>query len=515
MSQRFRRVISSSYRSWKRFFPENWLLFTAFYALFANIPFWVACHWLGILPIGWFCIEYAAVGILALFVPRMLAATLLFLVIVADLLSALSKTYYLSPTECLANISSLYELPGHKLAAVATVTMLALFVALVAALFPDATIRKTCRSRVAVCLLAFGCLAVTTDYTAIALETGHAPSLFGMARPGDVNKFSDYKHLWISRYTVIRLLRDEIMFGVKRNAASGTKIDNSPVPSATNLAVQFFGRGTGNQRHSMPNLVLILVESWGLDSDLTVRDSLVRPYAQTDLLYRYDVAQGTVPFYGPTLAGEARELCGNKMGVEIMDATAQQLQACLPNRLASLGFHTLSVHGMDGRLFSRSIWYSLIGFQEQWFRDRFQMEGLPNCMGAFNGTCDASIAEWIGHRLGREDANPNFVYWVTLNSHLPVPIPTELPARASCSLSPLLSKESALCSWYQLEFNVHDSVAKLAMADLARPTVFVIVGDHAPPFANSLLRNQFSSAEVPYVILTPRQQAQVASQIGN
>jgi phosphoglycerol transferase MdoB-like AlkP superfamily enzyme len=41
------------------------------------------------------------------------------------------------------------------------------------------------------------------------------------------------------------------------------------------------------------------------------------------------------------------------------------------------------------------------------------------------------------------------------------------------------------------------------MSRLTRPTVFVIVGDHAPPFGDQL-RSQFLKSEVPYVLLLPR-----------
>jgi len=74
---------------------------------------------------------------------------------------------------------------------------------------------------------------------------------------------------------------------------------------------------------------------------------------------------------------------------------------------------------------------------------------------------------------------------------------------ASCSISPRLSGQPPLCSWYQLIANVHSSVARLAIGQLARPTVFIIVGDHAPPFSDPELRSQFSSSEVPYILLTP------------
>ncbi|MGA8272377.1 MAG: sulfatase-like hydrolase/transferase, partial [Candidatus Sulfotelmatobacter sp.] len=224
----------------------------------------------------------------------------------------------------------------------------------------------------------------------------------------------------------------------------------------------------------------------------------------------YQVLRGTVPFYGATVPGEARELCDSKIGFYLLKATVKELQGCLPERLAALGYRDVALHGMDGHMFNRSTWYRSIGFQEQWFRDRFRREGLPDCVGAFTGTCDAAIAQWIGRRLDRQDASPDFLYWVTLNSHLPVPIPAPIVDGYSCSMPPLLSQQPAFCSWYQLVANVHHSVAQVAMTELARPTVFIIVGDHAPPFSNPLLRGQFSSEMVPYIVLVPRLEQQSA-----
>jgi phosphoglycerol transferase MdoB-like AlkP superfamily enzyme len=154
-------------------------------------------------------------------------------------------------------------------------------------------------------------------------------------------------------------------------------------------------------------------------------------------------------------------------------------------------------------MFDRKTWYQRIGFQEQWFEDQLEKIGLPKCAGAFTGTCDAAIADWLTQRLERHQPDPQFLYWMTLNSHLPVPMSSALPAEGSCSISPTLGQYPSLCSWYHLVFNVHDSVARMAMSEVARPTVFVVVGDHAPPFATPALRSQFSDAVVPYILLIP------------
>jgi phosphoglycerol transferase MdoB-like AlkP superfamily enzyme len=51
---------------------------------------------------------------------------------------------------------------------------------------------------------------------------------------------------------------------------------------------------------------------------------------------------------------------------------------------------------------------------------------------------------------------------------------------------------------------VQESVARLAETPGLRPTIFVVVGDHAPPFVREDVRDRFSQTRVPYVVLMPR-----------
>jgi hypothetical protein len=496
--------IAASARSREGIHHSSWLLFVLFYAIGANIPFWAASHWLGLLPLGWLCIEYAGVGLLALFIPRILSAILLLIVIAADILSDVCKTYYLSPTDCLSNLVSLRDFSGARVLAIAAVLAATLLSVAFAALFPTKKIRGAQRAYAAISLLAFIFVAVSADYIEIAHETGHRPSLLRIARPSDTNKFSDYRNLWIGRYPALRLVLSQRYFGHPIGTSMSSHFDTSSVASAAAAAVPFLRPTSDRPGQPEYNLVLVLLESWGLSTDASLRSALVEPYLQPELLAQYQILQGTAPFYGGTIAGEARELCNSRFGFHIIDASSQELQNCLPDRLNALGFHSMAVHGMDGRMFSRSTWYPRIGFQEMWFRDKFTQLGLQSCIGAFKGTCDADLAGWIGRRLQQNDTNPDFVYWVTLNSHLPVPVPSGLPDGAPCSAVPILSQQPPLCSWYQLVANVHRSVARLAMTKLARPTIFVVVGDHAPPFANTTLRSQFSGTDVPYIVLVPR-----------
>ena len=403
------------------------------------------------------------------------------------------------------------ELPGRRLLLVAAVAALILLAVAVAASLPVEKMRGAYRLSAAVSLLVFATVAVSADGIAIAREKGHLANPFSGLRPSDQNRYSTFANLWASRYPTLRLMRNQRLFGSARNAGDSVSLAVSPAPSATAFALDVAGLDVGDPAPDAPNIVLVLFESWGIDLDPSLRNTLLAPYSQPGLLAGYRVVQGTVPFYGSTVAGEARELCGNHIGSQIMWASAQALQRCLPTRLAARGYRDISLHGMDGHMFRRDTWYSSIGFQEQWFRDQFRRKGLPDCPGAFTGTCDSAIAQWMGDRLEHKDAAPDFLYWVTLNSHLPVPTPSPLKDGASCSLTQLLASQPALCSWYQLVANGHDAIARLAQRNLARPTIFIIVGDHAPPFSNPELRSQFSGTDVPFVVLVPRSARQPAN----
>lgn len=492
-------------RSWAKKASEHvpWLSVVAFYAVLANIAYWIVSREFSFSRLGWFCIQYAVVGLLALIVPRLLAAALLFFVISADLVCGVCMSYYLPIGQCLANVSVAHALSGRRLLCAIAAVLLALLTVLTAALLPARALQAKQRLMAALCLLVFATTILAVDCLSIRLATGHMPVLLG-ARAADDGVDWRLISTRLVRIPIIRLARMEMNDAKIRAWEKNGAASQTPVPSAAAIALRAAGITAGGGNHELPNVVLILVESWGLASDSPLNDSLVAPYVQPDVMARYAVVQGKVPYYGSTIPGEARELCGSGFGFRLLVAPAGDLQSCLPARLASLGYHDLAAHGMSEHMFNRKVWYKAIGFQERWFHDQFKQDGLPDCMGIFIGTCDADIAAWIGRRLEEPNPRPYFIHWMTLNSHLPVPVPSQLSDGAPCSLALSLTPNSPLCSWYQLVANVHSSVARLAMGPLARSTVFVIVGDHAPPFGDPVLRRRFSQTDVPYLILLPR-----------
>lgn len=483
----------------------GWILFVAYFIIFANIPYWIASTQFGFLSSrGVFCVESVMVGLLALIVRPALAASLLFLVICADLVCGVCESFYLTISGCFFSGSIFHALSGpRRLAALivmAAVAALSGFTILLRRL----TLQKRDRKRAAVLLLTAGVCIVATDVIAITVNSHRFPNPFHIAAESDSIDPGLHAAPRFARIPVIRLLRIEYE-DVKTNLRERQEgVAPVPVKNATAIAMTEIDRDAESGSPYLPNLVLVVVESWGLAQDSLLRNALVEPYLNPKLQAEYEVLQGTVPFYGATIAGEARELCGNSLGFGIIAARDASLRNCVPGRLAAHGFRSVAVHGMNGHMFQRSSWYERIGFRELWFNEQLRAQGLPDCIGAFVGTCDSDIASWIGRRLDADGSGPYFVDWMTLNSHLPVLVPAALPDATPCSKSISLTPGTPLCSWYQLVLNVHVAVSRLALSRLGRPTIFVVVGDHAPPFGDLTVRNQFSGTDVPYVVLSPR-----------
>lgn len=480
-----------------------WLSCVVFYLIFANIPYWAIWRVSGFSPTGLFCVEYSVVGLISLFVPRFVTIPLLFLAICADILCGICETFLIPVRECLLNVHAAHAFSFTRLLYAVSALVLTLLTAVAAVFVPGRSLTKPERWKAAICLMAFAVLIVGTDVVSIRLATGHFPlSSLSETSMDELNTGRDSIVL-LARVPLFRLMRLEKIDAANRAKEMRGMGKQTPVLGATAAAIQAAGIFS-TDNHPLPNLVVVVVESWGLANDAPLRQALVQPYFEPDVLSKYEVIQGTAPFYGSTVAGEARELCGTSIGYYLMDAPATELKGCLPDRLAAIGYRPVAVHGMIGFMFSRNRWYKTIGFQETWFHTALKRQGLHDCIGAFVGTCDADIAAWIGRRLDQSASRPYFIHWMTLNSHLPVPVPTPLSNPAPCEASFSVTPGTALCSWYQLIDNVQRSVVQMATGNLQRPTLFVIVGDHMPPFGNLDVRNRFSHSDVPYVVLVPR-----------
>jgi hypothetical protein len=474
-----------------------------FFVVLANIPYWCATQMLTLRLGGWFCIQYLTVGLLALLLPAWAAAIIFFLTASADLVSATCITYSLSLKDCVENADNYVALSAPRQIAVVLVAGLLLLSALIVYKMDLRRLDLGFKWRIAGVLTLTMVLMLLVDMRTIARSTGVTPNPFSMHAESDgVNFASLSDQSRMVRIPVLRLTRQWISEAQRRSSMyAGTAL---PTENASSRGLKAAGIGQGHSSNALPNFVLILVESWGHPQTPAMENALVAAYQQPELLLHYRIERGTTRFHGTTVAGESRELCGREFGYTLIDEPAQQLQGCLPDRLARLGYHSMALHGLGGAMFRREHWYQTIGFEEQFFHEDFARKGLPDCVGAFTGTCDTAIAGWLGDQLEHPHAAPLFVHWVTLNQHLPLPVPVAGAAPDMCSTALGLQPGTALCSWFQLQSALHNSIATTADRASGQPTVFVIVGDHAPPFVDEPTRARFSGDEVPYVLLIPK-----------
>jgi phosphoglycerol transferase MdoB-like AlkP superfamily enzyme len=473
------------------------VIFVVFvYLVAANIPLWIASRSIGLLLIGVFNAEFLIIGVLSVFLRRRLTVGLLLVAIFLDIVRGIGSTYLLSPSEMLRSARYLFGAgPSHLWHA----TMIAICIAVTCLLAVFASSDDANGQERGYVISTF--LVLSLICGVVDVVTGHT-ILFRRDAQLNIPR--------LTRFPIHFLVMSELQHEAYRTARS-TGVDASALSASTRLVELDTTAEPPGTSAMLPNVVLILVESWGKLRAADLDEILVQPYEDAHLSARYTVSQGTVPFHGSTIAGEARELCGSSMGFGLLAASASQLKGCLPARMNGVGYHSVGVHGFSDRMFDRGEWYRRIGFNETWFKEGLQQSGLPLCPGPFPGICDAAASVWIGDQLQRNSDSPRFIYWVTLNSHLPVPIPNKVLSPPTCEDKRPTAESPALCSWYQLEFNVHRSVAALALRETVRPTVFLIVGDHAPPFASAKLRNQFSDQVVPYVLLVPKRSAEAHS----
>jgi hypothetical protein len=454
------------------------------YLILPNLPLMLSAGWLGVWPHGYINLEFLLIGALGFFLPRRVVFAMLCVELLADYTYIVCYAYQFSLENLLSSLRYLSVLPrGRVMEGLVFVPVILLVSAFLALVRPLPRLRLQ---------TAGGLLAVTALFIPLDILSGQNP----LWHKGDVALLS----FRISRSPILSLVVREFRNHKMNEAWRHAK--NVPVPSASAGAISFVDHRANSE--ATPNVVLILVESWGLALDPRLARSLTAPYDDPRVSRRYRTTYGSVPFAGLTLPGEARELCHSTLGFGILRASGETARQCMPAYFHARGYQSIAIHGYVGQMYNRNALYPNLGFDRVWFGPDLRQLGLPDCRGAFPGTCDASIASWIGSSLLSEDqGKPRFIYWVTLNSHLPIPANPDLPYDDVCRTQPALENSAALCSWFRLVRAVHQAVQQTALRPTARPTVFLLVGDHAPPFGEPRLRRMFSGTDVPYVLLTP------------
>lgn len=258
----------------------------------------------------------------------------------------------------------------------------------------------------------------------------------------------------------------------------------------------FFARADGKR-----NLVMIVVESMGVPStNAEMKRLLFRQYKDSAAVAdRYELSEGESQYYNSTTAGEVRELCG-RWGdyYELVDAKDDN---CFPAQLRRKGYDTVAMHSFSETFFQRGEWYPNIGFARSEFNTELMAAGARKCGGVFPGACDRDVPKQIAAKLKAAE-KPTFLYWLTLNSHLPVPPGLNLDVDRCQRVSPILARDfPQICRQFNIWYDIDVAVVKEITAADFPETDILIVGDHMPPYFDRHHRTQFDPEHVPYLYL--------------
>jgi hypothetical protein len=282
---------------------------------------------------------------------------------------------------------------------------------------------------------------------------------------------------------------------------SYSRVPEAGAPFTSAVGKSGFARLATGERH----LLLVMVEAMGQPTDPALRQRLVDLWATPEVRARYDVSTGDSLFYGSTTSGEMRELCGRWGDYhELLDRRGIDGN-CLPAKLAASGYDTQAWHSFKGSFFARTRWYPTIGFEQTRWGPDLVRNGAQRCPGVFVGACDRDVPRQIAAELKAAD-RPQFLYWLTVNSHLPVLEDKRLRTDDCRGFDARLASEHRMtCRLMQL---FQDTGRALA-AEIVRPdfpaTDILIVGDHLPPFFERKNREQFAPDRVGWILLRPKQ----------
>jgi len=247
--------------------------------------------------------------------------------------------------------------------------------------------------------------------------------------------------------------------------------------------------------HPQRSILLIAFESLGVPEHADLNAWLQR---QVQVSSEYRLTSLELPFKGSTTSAELRHLCG--LQGSYVGLTDKLAANCLPRVFQQKGWQVVGYHGFTEKMFNRSVWWPMIGIDESNFIESSELSDLPRCGGMFNGVCDQAV---LMKALQRTEQPQTLVYWLTLQTHLPVQRDHAVP-------DDLL----LLCAAAKVS---HDVCAHLAsvgavlaqtvqLADVMpanHKPLLVIFGDHAPPFMKSDERLAFKQTRVPLFVLEP------------
>lgn len=249
-----------------------------------------------------------------------------------------------------------------------------------------------------------------------------------------------------------------------------------------------------SERKSNPHkLLLIVAESWGVPHLPQVQDAILGPLYS---LPSRKIRTGRFKFTGVTLAGELRELCKLHPHHFNLRHVKDGFTDCLPQQLKALGYETTAMHGSSGSMYDRRHWYPRAGFDNTVF---FESRIWPQRCFSFPGACDLDL-------LGEVESfflkpGPQFLYWLTLNSHTPYDRRDIRFTLVDCEALKI-NPNSEPCRNILLHAQLFANLANLLEKESMKDIELILVGDHPPVILNQEEKHSvFVHNQVPWLHL--------------
>lgn len=308
--------------------------------------------------------------------------------------------------------------------------------------------------------------------------------------------FSDPRAIVLAAAAVALVALFDVWMGYgARGHYSRLYTEDSPFSSAVANS-QIVPASGKLERH----LMIVMVEALGTPVDNPEMSRLIfSRYRDPAVRSRFVLSTGTTTYFGSTTSGEIRELCGRWGDYDAL--VTQRDDSCLPARLARGGAETTAYHSFDGSFFARDAWYPHIGFDRMTFREDLVKGGAELCGGVFPGACDRDVPRQLAAHL-KAARKPQFVYWLTVNTHLPVPERNNLGTEDCARVSPELARDfPMICRQIAIWDAIDAALVKEITAADFPPTDILLVGDHMPPYFDRKSRTQFAPDRVPWLML--------------
>jgi len=259
------------------------------YLTAANVPLLLFNRIFGATAHGLINIECLLIGAMSVFVPRATVFLLLCAAALADFAYSICYTFQFSLAQILQSLRYLGLLPrATVIEGFALLPVVILLCAALSMLRP----RPSTRPATAAAMLALVAVLVPIDILSGQNPAWHA---------GDVALLP----FRVTRTPLLALCVREVKTERVYATARGAIVE--PMAAASDQALALLaGRPAGAES---PNVVLVVVESWGALADPQLAHALTAPYSDPRIEARYIASYGTVPFTGLTVPGEARELC--------------------------------------------------------------------------------------------------------------------------------------------------------------------------------------------------------------